>query len=97
MPEQEVKLTEEETVWFEKFLEIPIETTLRDRKAECKNLAQKAFDCFKEEFDGDSLHAKEALVHICDAMRNRPETYEYHGNLERAWNGVGDESVVWGR
>ena len=94
-PTQRVELTREETVWFNRFLEFPIETTLRTRKAECKALAQTAFDAFKQRFQGNSSLAKEALVHICDAMLNSPETRQYYGNLERAWNGVGDETETW--
>lgn len=95
-PTQRVELTPEETVWFNRFLEFPIDTTLGTRQEECKALAQEAFDSFKQQFSGDSILAKEALVHICDAMLNRPETRQYHGNLERAWNGVGDEVAIWG-
>ena len=93
--QQNVELTPEETVWFNQFLKFPIETILGMRKAECKALAQKAFDAFKQQFGGDSTLAKASLVNICDAMRNSPETRQYHGVLERAWDGVGDEAVFW--
>lgn len=92
---KQVVLTPEETVWFEQFLKFPINTILGERKAECKALAQEAFNAFKEQFCGDSILAKEALANICDAMLNSPTTRQYHGDLARAWNGVGDETDHW--
>jgi len=88
-------LTFWEKLWFTKFLEFPIKSILNERKEECKALAQQAFDSFKQQSGGNSLYAKESLVHICDAMRNNLETYPYYGHLLRAWRDVGDDTVKW--
>ena len=92
-PDEE--LSSEEKLWVTRFLEFPVKSILNERKEECKDLAQLAFDRFKFQFGGDSFSAKESLARICDAIRNNPLTYEYYDKLLYAWKDVGDDIVKW--
>jgi hypothetical protein len=75
--------------WIEKFKAFPPESILNSRREECKNLAQQMFYNLKEISFGNSAYAKQLMEDVCNALP------KIKGSLERAWDGVGDDSIRW--
>jgi hypothetical protein len=77
---------------------MPLDSIL-DRGAgerKCKEIGQKAFDEFKKNSHGDSWAASEAVIRICDSMLSlAPDGKLRKQYVEKAWDGIGDDTWSW--
>ncbi len=83
------------------FTTVPTRAILIDpeTKAACKTVGQRIFDHYKEAFRGDERRKSEvgheAVVRICDAAKYLGNDRDKKGNIERAWDGIGDKNWTW--
>lgn len=91
--------------WSEKealreLISMPFDPILdNDRYWDFRDLGQKLFNKFKIESYGCPLSAKESLKRILDSIpfNSSENGLKLKEHVNKAWEGVGDESLQWGR
>lgn len=97
------QLSAEEEQYVQELVSIkPLDSILTDKnvREKCKNLGQKIFDQAKATHKGDSNKAKDVVVRICNATRfnqsdNAKDASLRKQYIERAWDGIGDDTCPW--
>lgn len=98
LPQSAEKLPDEDKEYIEKLISIsPLDSILDEGEGErnCKAIGQEIFDKFKSKPFGGSMAGRDAAVRICEAVKSAPDGRLRMQYIERAWDGIGDESWTW--
>ena len=97
-PNEGPTLTSSEQVYVSKLCSLPLDSILDMKEGEkaCKTIGQEIFDKFKKEAGGKTSAGKEAVQKICDAISFLALDGKLRRQyIDRAWQGIGDQSWDW--